>query len=130
MDLAHRYRYVDDNGVNVSNDPVALAELNKNASTYSWMSLTQGITMTDLIEDGTFLRLSTLTIGYTLPTKLVRRVGINNLRFYLSSNNLFLLTKYSGFDPEVNVQNGLTPGVDSNRYPRSRTFTVGVNLTF
>jgi TonB-linked SusC/RagA family outer membrane protein len=130
MDLAHRYRYIDDNGVNVSGDPVALADLNKNAKTYTWMSVTQGITMTDLIEDGSFLRLSTLTLGYTLPRNLLHCVGVKRLRVYLSSNNLFLLTKYSGYDPEVNVQNGMTPGIDSNRYPRSRTFTLGVNLVF
>lgn len=52
MNLARRFRYVDDAGVNVSSDPVALAALNQNAATYSWMSVTQGITMSDLIEDG------------------------------------------------------------------------------
>lgn len=74
MSLANRYRYVNDEGVNVANDPVALAALNKNASTYTWHSMTQGITMSDIIEDGSFLRLGTLTIGYTLPSTLVMEV--------------------------------------------------------
>ncbi len=130
MSLSRRFRYVDDNGVNVSNDPVALAELNKNAVTYSWMSVTQGITMTDLIEDGSFLRLNTLTLGYTLPKQWLRNLGVKSLRLYLTGSNLFLLTGYSGYDPEVNIQNGLTPGIDNNTYPRSRTYTVGINLNF
>ena len=130
MNLSKRYRYVDNNGVNVSNNPEALAELNKNASTYSWMSVTQGITMSDLIEDGSFLRLSTLTIGYTLPKHWLSSVGVENLRLYFSGSNLFTLTGYSGYDPEVNMQNGLTPGIDNNRTPRSRTYTIGINLSF
>ena len=128
--LANRFRYVDDAGVNVSSDPVALAALNENASTYSWMSVTQGITMTDLIEDGSFLRLSTLTIGYTLPKQWLMSLGVKSLRLYASGSNLFTITGYSGYDPEVNIQKGLTPGIDNNVNPRSRVYTVGVNLNF
>lgn len=130
MSLSKRYRYVDDHGVNVSADPDALAELNRNASTYSWMSVTQGITMSDLIEDGSFLRLNTLTVGYTLPRRWLSPVGVKSLRVYFSGSNLFLLTGYSGFDPEVNIQKGLTPGIDNNVTPRSRTYTLGINLNF
>ena len=130
MNLANRWRYVDDNGVNVSSDPVALAELNRNAKTYSWMSVTQGITMSDYIEDGSFLRLSTLTVGYTLPERWLSSVGVKSLRLYFSGSNLFTLTGYSGYDPEVNIQKGLTPGIDNNQTPRSRTYTVGINLNF
>ena len=130
MNLANRWRYVDDNGVNVSSDPVALAELNRNAKTYSWMSVTQGITMSDYIEDGSFLRLSTLTVGYTLPERWLSGVGVKSLRLYFSGSNLFTLTGYSGYDPEVNIQKGLTPGIDNNQTPRSRTYTVGINLSF
>lgn len=130
MSLSHRFRYVDDAGVNVSNDPVALAELNKNAATYSWMSVTQGITMSDLIEDGSFLRLSTLTVGYTLPQRWLSWVGVKSLRLYFSGSNLFTLTGYSGYDPEVNIQKGLTPGIDNNVTPRSRVYTLGINLNF
>ena len=132
MNLANRWRYVDDNGVNVSSDPVALAELNRNAKTYSWMSVTQGITMSDYIEDGSFLRLSTLTLGYTLPQEVTRRVKIESLRFYVTGYNLFCWTGYSGFDPEVSTrrQTNLTPGVDYSAYPKSRSFVVGFNLNF
>lgn len=130
MNLANRFRYVDDAGVNVSSDPVALAALNENAKTYSWMSVTQGITMTDLVEDGSFLRLSTLTVGYTLPKHWLRSLGVKSLRLYFSGSNLFTITGYSGYDPEVNIQKGLTPGIDNNVTPRSRVYTVGVNLNF
>lgn len=130
MNMDKRFRYVDDSGVNVSFDPVALAELNKNASTYSWMSVTQGITMSDLIEDGSFMRLSTLTLGYTLPRQWLSKVGVKSLRIYFSGNNLFTITGYSGYDPEVNIQKGLTPGIDNNVTPRSRTYTLGLNLNF
>lgn len=130
MNLANRFRYVDDAGVNVSSDPVALAALNENAKTYSWMSVTQGITMTDLVEDGSFLRLSTLTVGYTLPKHWLQSLGVKSLRLYFSGSNLFTITGYSGYDPEVNIQKGLTPGIDNNVTPRSRVYTVGVNLNF
>jgi len=130
MNLANRFRYVDDAGVNVSSDPVALAALNENAKTYSWMSVTQGITMIDLVEDGSFLRLSTLTVGYTLPKHWLRSLGVKSLRLYFSGSNLFTITGYSGYDPEVNIQKGLTPGIDNNVTPRSRVYTVGVNLNF
>lgn len=130
MSLDRRFRYVNDDGIVVANDPEALAELNKNAKTYSFMSLTQGITMSDLIEDGSFLRLSTLTLGYTFPNQWLNKFYVKNLRLYFSGSNLFLWTKYSGYDPEVNIQRGLTPGVDNNVTPRSRIYTIGVNLTF
>ena len=130
MNLARRFRYVDDAGVNVSSDPVALAALNQNAATYSWMSVTQGITMSDLIEDGSFLRLSTLTVGYTFPQRWLSRLGVKSLRLYFSGSNLFTLTGYSGYDPEVNIQKGLTPGIDNNVTPRSRVYTLGMNLNF
>ena len=55
---------------------------------------------------------------------------MNKLRVYASASNLFILTDYSGFDPEVDVQSGLTPSMDYNRYPRNRQFSVGVNVTF
>ncbi|MFS2618270.1 TonB-dependent receptor [Bacteroides ovatus] len=130
MSLANRYRYVNDEGVNVANDPTALAALNQNASIYSWHSMTQGIVMSDIVEDGSFLRLGTLTIGYTLPKRWLWKLKVEKLRVYVSGSNLFTLTGYTGYDPEVNVQKGLTPGVDYNVTPRSRTYTVGINLNF
>jgi TonB-linked SusC/RagA family outer membrane protein len=75
------------------------------------------------VENGSYLRVKNVTLGYTLPTKLVRKAKLSTARFYVSAQNLLTLTKYSGFDPEVS-----TNGIDNNVYPVTRTFTVGVNL--
>ena len=56
--------------------------------------------------------------------------GISKARFYVSASNLFIITGYSGYDPEVDIQTGLTCGMDYNRYPRSRSFVLGTNITF
>ena len=82
------------------------------------------------VEDGSFLRCSDVTIGYTLPKNLISKIGLSKLRVYASASNLFIITGYSGYDPEVDVQTGLTPSMDYNRYPRNRAFSFGVNLTF
>jgi iron complex outermembrane receptor protein len=84
------------------------------------------------IEDGSFLRLSNLTIGYTFKTKSIK--WLNKLRLYATGNNLLLITKYKGFDPEINVdasENGVpSMGIDYSSFPKSRTFTFGANLQF
>ena len=84
------------------------------------------------IEDGSFLRLSTLTVGYTFPKAWLTKVNVQNLRLYLTASNLFCLTSYSGMDPEVDCcRNYLVcPGVDFSAYPRSRQFIFGINLSF
>ena len=115
----------------ISNDPAELAEMNAHTTMWSpWMN--QNVLTDWAVEDGSFLRLSTLTVGYTLPVSLTRKVGINNLRFYVTGYNLFCLTGYSGFDPEVSTRTktALTPGVDYSAYPKSRQFVIGLNLNF
>jgi hypothetical protein len=84
------------------------------------------------VEDGSFLRLNTLTLGYTLPSSVINRWKIDNLRFYVTGYNVFVLTNYSGFDPEVSTRRktALTPGVDYSAYPRSRQLVFGLNLNF
>ncbi len=82
------------------------------------------------VEDGSFLRCSDITIGYTLPKSIIKKVGLSKLRVYGSASNLFIITGYSGYDPEVDIQSGLTPSMDYNRYPRNRAFSFGVNATF
>ena len=84
------------------------------------------------VEDGSFLRLNTLTLGYTLPRKLTGRTGIQTLRFYVSGYNVHCWTRYSGFDPEVSTRRNtpLTPGVDYSAYPKSRSVVLGMNLSF
>jgi len=92
--------------------------------------VTSKYTHSYFIEDGSFLRLQDFTIGYTLPRKLTRNWGIERLRVYATGSNLFCWTNYSGNDPEIDIQSGLTPSVDYNRYPRSRGYLVGLNVTF
>ncbi|MNY11311.1 TonB dependent receptor [compost metagenome] len=83
------------------------------------------------VEDGSFLRLNNITLGYTFPVKLISKAKINRLRVYATANNVAVITGYSGFDPEVNVRssNPVTPGVDYSAYPRSRTYIFGINLS-
>ncbi|NDW12459.1 TonB-dependent receptor [Bacteroides sp. 214] len=92
--------------------------------------VTKKVTHSYFIEDGSFLRLQDITIGYTLPKKLTKAWGIERLRVYATGSNLFCWTNYSGFDPEVDIQTGLTPSVDYNRYPRSHGYLFGLNVTF
>ena len=90
-----------------------------------------GRTSTWHIEDGSYLRLQNLALGYTLPSKLTEKAFISKLRIYISCQNLFTWTNYSGYNPEVsNRTSALTPGEDYGTYPLARTFMAGVNLTF
>lgn len=95
-----------------------------------------GVTSTLAIEDGSYLRLNILTLGYSLPQNLLRKVGISKLRIYGTVYNVFTITGYSGLDPEVsaNTSNNNatypTVGLDWGTYPRARSFVVGLNLTF
>lgn len=80
------------------------------------------------IEDGSFLRMDNASIAYNINAK--GKFGINKLRIYLTGQNLFVITKYTGLDPEVEMS-GLDPGVEGREYyPKSRTFSLGVNLSF
>ncbi|MBO5619849.1 MAG: TonB-dependent receptor [Paludibacteraceae bacterium] len=79
---------------------------------------------TRFIEDGSYLRLKNLQIGYTFPLKWTQKFRCSRLRLYATASNLFTITKYSGYDPEVGS------GVDYGNYPQSRTFTFGLNATF
>lgn len=84
---------------------------------------------TRFIESGSYVRLDNATLGYNFG-KIGAGDYIKSLRFYISSNNLFVITKYKGIDPEVN-QGGIAPGVDYNNfYPKTRTFLLGVNVSF
>ena len=83
------------------------------------------------VEDGSFLRLKNLTLGYTLPKKWTNKFHASRLRVYVTGQNLFCLNNYSGYDPEVNsLNNPMMPGLDWGVYPKSRVFTVGLDLQF
>jgi len=84
------------------------------------------------IEDGSYLKVKDLTLGYTLPTQLTSRIKLSNLRVYVSTYNLLTFTKYKGFDPDVNSQssNVLTSGCDSGTFPQMRSIIFGANIRF
>ena len=77
------------------------------------------------VEDGSYLRLKNITLGYTLPARWMKQLHIQNARIYFSCENLATLTKYTGFDPEIGIN-----GIDNGTYPVSRTFSLGVNFNF
>ncbi|WP_316850023.1 SusC/RagA family TonB-linked outer membrane protein [Pedobacter agri] len=115
----------------ISNDPAELTAMN--ANTTLWSPYMKTFVLSDwAVEDGSFLRLSTLTLGYTLPLKISEKLKMKKLRVYASAYNLWLLTNYTGFDPEVSTRRrtNLTPGVDYSAYPKSKSFVFGLNVNF
>jgi TonB-linked SusC/RagA family outer membrane protein len=84
------------------------------------------------IEDGSFLKLKNATIGYTIQSNFLKKAMISKVRLYVSSQNLFTITKYTGLDPEIGLQNGNATqnGLDNGAYPSSRYYTVGLNVIF
>lgn len=87
---------------------------------------------TRFIEDGSYLRIQNLSLGYTLPSKLTKKIMLSQARIYFNVQNLHTFTKYKGFDPEIGSfnQSALLQNIDMGRYPTPRTYTVGVSLNF
>ncbi len=84
-----------------------------------------------MLEDGSYLRLKTLSIGYNVPAKLLKHIDMTGLRFTVAAQNLITWTNYSGLDPEVSVRNTiLTPGFDYSAYPQAQTIVFGINAKF
>lgn len=130
---ADRFTYIDPaTGANIYNDPERLGAVNAGKSVASIDGSSVLKFHSGYVEDASFLRLNNLTFGYTFPKRLMQKAHIANLRLYASAYNLFTITGYSGFDPEVNTKpnGGLTPGVDWGAYPRSLSFVFGLNLAF
>ena len=132
-----RFYDIDANGDLVAvTEPNAVRTLNANAK-YGFLP-EYGICASEFIEDASFLRLQTLTVGYTFPKVWTKKIGISNARIYFTGGNLFCLKKYSGLDPDVNVSPSAdssysgfpTPNYDYRSYPKSRTFTFGLNVAF
>ncbi|MFY7839665.1 MAG: SusC/RagA family TonB-linked outer membrane protein [Lacibacter sp.] len=132
----NRYKYIDGAG-NLVTDLTELGKLNANAKIWSPFSFGTATPVFHswAVEDGSFLRLNTLTVGYSLPKRITSVVRMTKVRVYATVYNAFLWTKYSGYDPEVSSTRSdgysqLTPGVDYSAYPKSRNFTAGINVTF
>lgn len=82
------------------------------------------------IKDGSYVRLKTIQLGYSLPTSLLEKASLQRLRLFVTAENLFTFTSYDGFDPEIAAGDYFNIGVDKGIYPQSRTISVGANLTF
>lgn len=136
--MANRFTLIDPATGKESTNLARLAELNPNqySKDIMWnISSNNKTAISDYssyyIEDGSYLRLSTITLGYTLPKSIVQRAKISNARIYCTLNNIYTFTNYTGYDPEVSAtSSALTPGVDNSSYPRSKSWVIGVNLTF
>ena len=89
---------------------------------------------TKYLEKGDFVRMGNLTIGYNFNGAFLERIKIKNARLYVNGSNVFVITDYSGFDPEVDTNktlNGIpSAGIDYLSYPKARTFSLGLNVTF
>ena len=136
MSLANRFTTIDpETGYNIYYgnyaNPTRLQELNQNATIWHPI-MTTTVFHSWAVEDGSFLRLNNLTLGYSLPQKIVKSLRMENLRIYATGYNLYCWTNYSGPDPEVSTRRStpLTPGVDFSAYPKARSFVGGINVTF
>ncbi len=148
FNLGKRYTWIDpETGLNIGRPSGAvvdmyggadaimarLNEINANAKVYNPAAVTNMYFSDGAIEDADFLRLQNITIGYTFPKKWTRAIHIENIRIYFTGYNLFCITGYDGYDPEVDTSsknNPMTPGVDYAAYPKARTFVGGINITF
>lgn len=114
----------------LDNSVATYAAINEGHTLWNPTDVTKKVTQSEFIEDGSFIRCQDISIGYVLPKNLTKSWGISKARFYVSCTNPFIITNYTGYDPEVDIQTGLTPGMDYNRYPRNRSLVVGTNITF
>ena len=126
-----RWTNVDWTTGELISDPAELSRINAGRTAPAPYN-TRRLAQSYALEDASFLRLGTLTLGYTLPEKLTQKIHVQKLRVYATGSNLFCLTPYSGYDPEVDTRTRtpLTPNVDYSAYPKSRGVVFGVNLTF
>lgn len=132
------WTYMDQATGEIITDYETLKNMNANASIWSAATLSDNnpVPTSWAVEDGSFLRLQNLTVGFTFPKMWTKKFACNSLRLYCTLTNVFCLTSYSGYDPEVNSSirgsktSGLTPGADFSSYPKSFSWTVGANISF
>lgn len=144
FNLSKRYTWIDPaNGMDMTSKSYInefgsdyainrLNEINAGASIFNPASITQIPLLDWAVEDGAFLRVNNISIGYTLPKVFVQKLQMQNVRIYFTGYNLYCFTKYSGADPEVDTcrKTPMTPGIDYSAYPKSRSFVGGINVTF
>ena len=132
------WTYLDQATGEIVTDYETLKNMNAGATMWSGATLSDNnpVPTSWAVEDGSFLRLQNLTVGFTFPKEWTKKFSCTSLRLYCTLTNLFCLTSYSGYDPEVNSSirgsktSGLTPGADFSSYPKSFSWTAGVNISF
>ncbi|MFL9832426.1 SusC/RagA family TonB-linked outer membrane protein [Chryseobacterium terrae] len=131
------YHVIDPNTGQAATSLVRLKELNPNEESSLWsLGTTNSSYITYpssyYVEDGSYLRVSMVTLGYSFSKEFLSHIKLTNARIYATVNNLATITGYSGFDPEVSAASGVTvtPGYDNSSFPRSRSYVLGINLTF
>ena len=98
---------------------------------YTWSDINDNYRVSDLyIENGSYVRLRNIQIGYTLPSTVLEKIGSSQWRFYISVENLLTITSYTGADPEIGAMSSFDIGIDRAVYPQARTFRFGTSLTF
>jgi len=136
--LVNRYTYLNANNEYIAytgdfdDYQTRMNEANENATEASPIMKTAALT-TKYVEDGSFLRLSSLSLGYSLPDAALKKAHMQSLRFFFTASNLFCLSNYSGADPEVDTRsksNPLATGVDFSAFPKNRAFNFGLSVGF
>ena len=145
---ANRYTWIDkETGLNlgrISPETIAaydgvenvmnkLIALNAGANTYNPAANSAMVLTSDALENANFLRLQNITIGYSFPKNLIKNLYLESARIFFTAYNVACITNYSGYDPEVDTSsksNPMCPGVDYAAYPKSRSFTLGLNVSF
>ena len=128
--MNNRWKVIGNDGVLIT-DSATLEQFNAGNHMYRPATTSNFFVNSKNVEDGSFLRINNLTIGYTFNDKAIKKL-FARLRLYATVNNLAVITHYSGYDPEVNTsrKTPMTPGVDYSAYPKSRMYVFGVNVTF
>ncbi len=137
-EMSGRFTLIDPDTGKETTDLARLAELNPNQydkdmlwSLSSYNNYSVSCPMDLFSEDGSYLRLNTITLGYTLPKALTRKAKIENLRVYVTLNNIHTFTKYSGYDPEVSTSgSSISQGIDSSSFPKTKGCVLGINMNF
>ena len=127
----NRWTNIDWTTGEVITDADKLAAVNEGKTMWTPYS-TKRFAQSWAVEDASFLRLASLTLGYTIPEHLTKRIRLNRVRVYVTGTNLFCWTPYTGYDPEVDSRrkSPLTPNVDYSAFPKSRSWVFGLNLSF
>jgi TonB-linked SusC/RagA family outer membrane protein len=132
---ANRLAFEGNSGRTLQNQFVSVLDrwtlTNQNNTMYVARGEGDKVYSSRVIEDGSYLRLKTFQLGYSIPVKEAKKIKIQSFRIYISGQNFWTLTNYTGYDPEVSAySSALTPGFDYSVYPRAKTTTIGINLNF